>query len=51
MCEINKLLQEYIEVPRPHTLPKKHIVPSPDMRPEALADENLTDLQRQLLLK
>ena len=44
MREINQLLQEYIEIPRPFSMPRKVLVPSPDMRPEALKDENLTDL-------
>jgi len=44
MREINQLLMEYIEVPRAHTLPKRMVIPSPDMRPEALEDENLTEL-------
>ena len=43
MSEINKILEEYIEVPRAHTLPKNVYHPSPDLRPEALADENLTE--------
>lgn len=47
MREINKLLMEYIEVPRAHSLPKKHYIPSPDMNPAALEDENLTEMQRQ----
>lgn len=44
MSEINKILEGYIEVPRAHTLPKHVFHPSPDLRPEALADENLTEL-------
>ena len=51
MREINNLLKEYIEVPRAHSLPKKHVIPSPDLRPEALADENLSEQQRQQLLQ
>jgi len=51
MREINNLLKEYIEVPRAHSLPKKHVIPSPDLRPEALADENLSENQRQQLLQ
>lgn len=47
MRDINTLLKEYIEVPRAHSLPKKKIIPSPDMRPEALEDENLSDQERQ----
>ena len=46
MREINNLLKEYIEVPRAHSLPKRAVIPSPDMRQEALNDENLTDNQR-----
>lgn len=46
MQEINNLLKEYIEVPRPHSLPKKTLLPSPDMHPSALEDEDLTELQR-----
>jgi hypothetical protein len=42
MREINRLLMEYIEVPRAHTVPKKMVIPSPDMRPEALEDEDLS---------
>lgn len=49
MREINNLLMEYIEVPRPHSLPKKYVIPSPDMRPAALEDEDLTEMQRQQL--
>ena len=51
MREINQVLQEYIEVPRPYSLPKKVLVPSPDLRPEALTDENLSDIQRQELYR
>jgi hypothetical protein len=51
MREINRLLMEYIEVPRAHTLPKKMVVPSPDMRPEALEDEELTQMQRGQLME
>jgi len=51
MKEINKILEEYIEVPRAHSMPKRVYVPSPDMRPEALADEDLSDLQRQQLMQ
>lgn len=51
MREINIILEEYIEVPRAHSLPKKVFHPSPDLRPEALADENLTDIQRNQLLE
>jgi len=43
MREINNLLKEYIEVPRAHSLPKRAGIPSPDMRPDALSDENLSD--------
>jgi hypothetical protein len=50
MREINQLLMEYIEVPRAHSLPKRMVIPSPDMRPEALEDENLTEMQRQQLM-
>lgn len=49
MREINNLLQEYIEVPTAHSLPKRVLIPSPDMRPEALEDENLTIEKRELL--
>lgn len=51
MREINKILEEYIEVPRAHTLPKHVFHPSPDLRPEALADENLTELQKTQLIE
>ena len=51
MREINDLLREYIEVPTAHSLPKKCYIPSPDMRPEALHDENLTPQQREHLLQ
>lgn len=51
MREINKILEEYIEVPRAHSLPKRVFHPSPDLRPEALADENLTDMQRTQLIE
>lgn len=51
MRDINDLLKEYIEVPRAHTLPKRTVIPSPDMRPEALNDESLSDVQRQQLLQ
>jgi hypothetical protein len=44
MKQINNLLKEYIEVPRAHSMPKKAVVPSPDMRPEALEDENLSQM-------
>lgn len=47
MKQINDLLMEYIEVPRAHSLPRKVLIPSPDMRPEALHDENLSSLQRE----
>jgi len=43
MREINSLLKEYIEVPRAHSLPKRAVIPSPDMRPDALNDENITE--------
>ena len=51
MREINELLQEYIEIPRPFSMPRRVLVPSPDMRPEALKDEDLTDLQRRELFE
>ena len=51
MREINQLLQEYIEIPRPFSMPRKVFVPSPDMRPEALKDEGLSDLQRRELFE
>lgn len=51
MREINKILEEYIEVPRAHSLPKRVFHPSPDLRPEALANENLTDMQRTQLIE
>lgn len=51
MREINQVLQEYIEVPRPFSLPRRVLVPSPDMRPEALNDENLSEAQRQELYR
>jgi hypothetical protein len=49
MREINNILMQYIEVPRPHSDPRKILIPSPDMRPEALLNENLTDAERQQL--
>ena len=51
MKEINELLREYIEVPTPHSLPRRKLIPSPDLRPEALQDENLTEQERQILLQ
>lgn len=42
---------EYIEVPIAHSLPKQRYIPSPDMNPAALEDENLTEMQRQQLLQ
>lgn len=51
MREINSLLKEYIEVPRAHSLPKRAVIPSPDMRPEALNDEGLNENQRNTLLQ
>ena len=49
MREINKILEEYLKVSRAHSLPKRVFHPSPDLRPEALADENLTEMQRTQL--
>lgn len=46
MLELNKLLHEHIEFPKPHSQPKLNFIPSPDMRPEALHDENLTEIER-----
>jgi hypothetical protein len=46
MQEINEILKQYIEVPRAHSLPKRKVIPSPDMRPEALDDEKLTESER-----
>ena len=43
MRDINELLREYIEVPTPHSLPKQKLVPSPDLRPEALHNEDLSE--------
>lgn len=51
MRQINKLLMEYMEVPRSHTLPKRVLIPSPDMRPEALEDENLSQMQKAQLIE
>jgi len=51
MREINQLLMDYIEVPRAHSVPRRQQIPSPDMRPEALQDENLSDKQREQLLQ
>ena len=42
---------DYMEVPRSHTLPKKVLIPSPDMRAEALEDEDLTQMQRAQLVE
>lgn len=47
MKELNQLLMDHIELPQPHSVPKMHYIPSPDMRPEALQDDNLTELQRE----
>lgn len=44
MREINHILEEYIEVPRAHSLPKKVYHPSPDLRPDALNDEDLSEV-------
>ena len=49
MRELNNLLMQYIEVPRPHSDPRKVQVPSPDMRPEALLDQNLSEEDRRRL--
>lgn len=49
MREVNQLLMQYIDVPKPHSTPKRVFIPSPDMRPEALLNEHLSDLERQQL--
>lgn len=49
MREINNLLCEYIEVPIAHSLPKMTLIPSPDMRPEALLQEGITEMERDHL--
>lgn len=51
MMDLNMILREHIELPRPHSTPKTTYIPSPDMRPEALQDENLTEIERQNLLQ
>jgi len=44
MRKMNNILREYIEVPKGHSEPKKTYIPSPDMRPEAIQDDNLTEM-------
>lgn len=51
MLELNQLLNQHIELPKPHSTPKQNYIPSPDMRPEAIHDENLTEIERQNLMQ
>jgi hypothetical protein len=38
-------------VPPAHSLPRKYLIPSPDVRPEALYDQNLSEQEREYLVK